>query len=286
MSMFAAHAYTTFISIFRPMIRRMLVICRIPLLSFFHSFFSCDWCCLSCRSCGALVCDNCSSKRLQLTVIDEIGNEKSSSSDSMETQERICDGCFNRLMQESSQPCPDHPRVRELKLCAVELMESIGDLIEALDDPHGDPHGINAALRSARLGGMQLGGDLSSPSTMNMNNSMSMNLKSPSSSSSSSYSSSSIMTTPERRKSTSGGTPNSRGVPGTGSSGGSGLESRMTVAIQGEELIEAIKRREEKLSKSENLTAKFLEASDGYHRIAKKLIEQKIASNRLWGLNI
>lgn len=221
-----------------------------------------------------MVCDNCSSKRLQLTVIDEIATEKNngsnSNSDGMETQERICDGCFNRLMQESSQPCPDHPRVRELKLCAVELMESIGDLIEALDDPHGDPHGINAALRSARLGGMNLNSDPYQQSSHNLSPASAvhspMNTKS----------SSSIMKTPERRKSTASG----------GGSAGPGLESRMTVAIQGEELIEAIKRREEKLSKSENLTAKFLEASDGYHRIAKKLIEQKIASNRLWGLNI
>jgi hypothetical protein len=227
------------------------------------------------RSCGALVCDNCSSKRLQLTVIDEIGTTEKSSGEPVDTQERICDGCFNRLMQESSQPCPDHPRVRELKLCAVELMESIGDLIEALDDPHGDPHGINAALRSARLGGMSLGEDsgMSAQSPMNMNMS-SMSMKSPSSG---------VMTTPERRKSATPGS--SRGDRG-GGGGGGGLETRMTVAIQGEELIEAIKRREEKLSKSENLTAKFLEASDGYHRIAKKLIEQKIASNRLWGLNI
>ena len=149
-------------------------------------------------------------------------------------------------MQESSQPCPDHPRVRELKLCAVELMESIGDLIEALDDPHGDPHGINAALRSARLGGMNLGNETGS------------NMKA---------ASSSIMHTPERHKSASAtGTPNSaRGERGPGTAGGSsGLETRMAVAIQGEELIEAIKRREDKLSKAENLTAKFLEASDGY----------------------
>jgi hypothetical protein len=68
-------------------------------------------------------------------------------------------------------------------------------------------------------------------------------------------------------------------------SGGKGLE-RMAVATAGEELIEAIKRREEKLTKAENLTMKLLEASDGYHRIAKKLIQQKTNSNRLWGLNI
>jgi hypothetical protein len=216
------------------------------------------------------VCDVCSSKRLQLTVIDEIGNEKSNPNDPVETQERICDGCFNRLMQESSQPCPDHPRVRELKLCAVELMESIGDLIAALDDPHGDPHGVHAALRSACLGGMSLDDAHQSAGMSPMK-------------SSTGGSGSSVMT-PDRRSSTPS-TPSSGGRGRAGTSA-SGLESRMTVAIAGEELIEAIKRREEKLSKAENLTAKFLEASDGYHRIAKKLIEQKIASNRLWGLNI
>jgi hypothetical protein len=73
--------------------------------------------------------------------------------------------------------------------------------------------------------------------------------------------------------------------PAADLSGGKGLE-RMAVATAGEELIEAIKRREEKLTKAENLTMKLLEASDGYHRIAKKLIQQKTNSNRLWGLNI
>lgn len=39
---------------------------------------------------------------------------------------------------------------------------------------------------------------------------------------------------------------------------GNGLE-RITVAMAGEELIDAIKRREERLSRAENLTMKFLE---------------------------
>lgn len=39
---------------------------------------------------------------------------------------------------------------------------------------------------------------------------------------------------------------------------GKGLE-RITVAMAGEELIDAIRRREEKLTRSENLTMKFLE---------------------------
>ena len=39
---------------------------------------------------------------------------------------------------------------------------------------------------------------------------------------------------------------------------GKGLE-RITVAMAGEELIDAIRRREEKLTRAENLTMKFLE---------------------------
>ena len=111
-----------------------------------------------CRACGSLACDFCSTKRLRLTVIDEHVKEpkKGDSGEPADSRERVCDGCFNRLMHEASQPSPDHPRVRELKLCAMELMESIGDLVEALDDPRGDPTGVNAALRLAGLGG---GGD-------------------------------------------------------------------------------------------------------------------------------
>ena len=121
------------------------------------------------------------------------------------------------------------------------------------------------------MGGISLGDDLPPPSPMSTTTASTLS-RTPS------------LRTPERRPSGSNITPSSTGR--SEKRGNTGLESRMTVALQGEELIEAIKRREEKLTKAENLTAKFLEASDGYHRIAKKLIEQKIASNRLWGLNI
>lgn len=120
-----------------------------------------------CRACGALACDFCSTKRLRLSVIDEHVKETSASNgEPVDSRERVCDGCFNRLMHEASQPSPDHPRVRELKLCAMELMESIGDLVAALDDPHGDPTGMNAALRQAGIGhleGMHFGGGSGRP---------------------------------------------------------------------------------------------------------------------------
>eukprot|EP01035_Chromulina_nebulosa_P025060 gene25060-32674_t len=57
---------------------------------------------------------------------------------------RLCDGCFNRLTHEASQPSPDHFRVRQLKQCAVDAIRAIEQLIDSLDDPEGDPHNFNA----------------------------------------------------------------------------------------------------------------------------------------------
>jgi DNA-directed RNA polymerase subunit RPC12/RpoP len=125
-----------------------------------------------CRACGVLTCDKCSSKRLHLTVqINESsflptsssvnnpsGNDRStflSNRDSLkkggsgggggvgekggsgkeENGDRVCDGCFNRLCHEASQPSPDHFRVRQLKQCAIDLIHSIEELIDSLDDP-------------------------------------------------------------------------------------------------------------------------------------------------------
>ncbi|CAE7536476.1 ANKRD52 [Symbiodinium microadriaticum] len=233
-----------------------------------------------CRACGSLACDFCSTKRLRLTVIDEHVKEqkKTDNGEPGDNRERVCDGCFNRLMHEASQPSPDHPRVRELKLCAMELMEAIGDLVEALDDPHGDPTGMNAALRMAGLGGVVVSrgamDNAERPVSLPVGLSKSLSERH-------------VAGTPPRGALKRKGSAH---LPLNGPEGGmdglgKGLE-RITVAMAGEELIDAIRRREEKLTRAENLTMKFLEASDGYHRIAKKLIQQKTASNRLWGLNI
>lgn len=40
--------------------------------------------------------------------------------------------------------------------------------------------------------------------------------------------------------------------------------------------LDAMLIRDEKLSKSENLTGKFLEAADGYHRVVKKIVEKRV----------
>ena len=63
----------------------------------------------------------------------------------------VCDGCFNRLTHEASQPSPDHFRVRQLKQCAVDAIRAIEQLIDSLDDPEGDPHNFNAALKDTEV---------------------------------------------------------------------------------------------------------------------------------------
>ena len=50
-----------------------------------------------------------------------------------------------------------------------------------------------------------------------------------------------------------------------------------------EAFINMIRRREDQLCKCQDMAAKFLEAADAYHRVAKKVIEKKMASDRLWG---
>lgn len=104
-----------------------------------------------CRACGVLVCDQCSSKRLQLSTggtAVSAANTPDRSGSAADTPGRVCDGCFNRLVFESTQPSPDHYRVRHLKMCATDLMNSIADLVDALDDPDGDPNSFNSAIRA------------------------------------------------------------------------------------------------------------------------------------------
>jgi hypothetical protein len=112
-----------------------------------------------CRSCGALVCDayvtlhwqkyapltyacRCSTKRLQLSMSSASSVTSASTSGKSSELERVCDGCFNRLVHEvipeiierdgeghynfcfvqSMQPSPDHFRVKQLRQSAIELI--------------------------------------------------------------------------------------------------------------------------------------------------------------------
>jgi hypothetical protein len=62
-----------------------------------------------------------------------------------------------------------------------------------------------------------------------------------------------------------------------------GSQASLPPRSAGDLLIEALKIRESKLYHAEDVIAKFLEAADGYHRVSKKLIDQKSESRKLWG---
>jgi ankyrin repeat protein len=232
-----------------------------------------------CRACGILCCDKCSSKRMQLSDPSDSAssgnsnaNNSGSTSNSTTTsgminkEERVCDGCFNRLSHEASQPSPDHFRVRQLKQCALDAIQSIEELIEALDDPHGESHQLQHQNGHNKMASFS--------SAMATTNS--------SFRSGSFLQSSSSFRLPQSKR------PSSL-VPfdGTGSSSNptAGTMSPATTASirTGDLLIDALKLREQKLYRAEDIVAKFLEAADGYHGVSKKLIEQKTESKRLWG---
>jgi ankyrin repeat protein len=105
-----------------------------------------------CRSCGVLCCDDCSSKRLVLSAVNlsesdiaaisagtvpAAGSTKDKDSEGVNGLERVCDGCFNRLLHEAAQPSPDHFRVKQLKRCALDVIQALEELVDSLDDPEG-----------------------------------------------------------------------------------------------------------------------------------------------------
>lgn len=136
-----------------------------------------------CRACGVIVCDYCSSKRLILSsssvtpkamsIINSYNNgsrpnspaptptsassSTSANSNASLTQillkeepnvmERVCDGCFNRLIFESSQPSADHYRARQLRQCALEVLRSVQELITSLDSSTSTPSLLNETLK-------------------------------------------------------------------------------------------------------------------------------------------
>eukprot|EP01038_Epipyxis_sp_PR26KG_P004781 gene4781-6706_t len=211
-----------------------------------------------CRCCGVLTCANCSSKRVQLTAIDndeDISKGHNGSSNSLnaikkkeDKQERVCDGCFNRLLHECSQPSPDHFRVKQLKQCALDVIHSIEDLIDSLDDPEGDPNAFLSSVRQTKSLTRGLDTVVANGIANATNNSRSNK--------------SSLLLT---------------------NNNNSGNSPTIVPIKSNQSQIEVLKLRESRLHRTEDTIAKFLEAGDGYHRISKKLIEQKTASTRLWG---
>lgn len=248
-----------------------------------------------CRACGVLCCDKCSPKRMQLSYTADVAgeispaaNNNSSNNNNNSKDERVCDGCFNRLSHEASQPSPDHFRVRQLKQCALDAIQSIEELIEALDDPYG---GDSAAFQSSVKETQQLTRDLGSK--MSFSSTMTSNTNTTTTSSSLSLRGT-LLSSPSFR--TSGRRPSLLTTDATSwtttqnqQTNISSLTATPTASINanmtrsGDMLIDALKLREAKLYRAEDVIAKFNEAADGYHRVSKKLIEQKTESRRLWG---
>jgi hypothetical protein len=188
-----------------------------------------------CRACGVLCCDKCSTKRLQLSG-NVIEPEQSSSKDKKkdDKSERVCDGCFNRLCHEASQPSADHFRIRQLKQCALDVIRSIEELIDALDDPDGEVNNFQASLRETAALTRELEG----------------------------WNMSSASKTPgvaRKMMSSFSGTPSSSVSPTKTIT--NTTTSNVSPVRSTQDLIEVLKKRETRLYRAEDVLSKFLEVS-------------------------
>jgi hypothetical protein len=135
-------------------------------------------------------------------------------------------------------------------------MSRLSDLVDALDDADGDPHSLQASLR---LKLCTLRSELRYLKVAGGRESMSLSAK--------------LNGTPDKFA--------AHAVTRASISMQSTPPGRKQFAAT----VEALKLRDSKLNKAEDTATKFLEASDGYHRIAKKLIDQKVSNSRVWGGN-
>jgi hypothetical protein len=236
-----------------------------------------------CRSCGVLCCDDCASKRLVLSALNLSESEIAAASagtpsastakekdgdSNVNGLERVCDGCFNRLVHEAAQPSPDHFRVKQLKRCALDVIQALEDLVEALDDPEGDSSSLQSALtRTMDNMRMTPGGggntERESATAVTPTNASASSSKSAFSfkfGGSSSSKRNSIKSPAATTAAASAGiasparSSTTRARRGSRGGGGAG-------AMSNEALMSALKLRETKLHRSEDIVAKFLEVS-------------------------
>ena len=88
-----------------------------------------------CRSCGCLVCDRCSSKRLSLAVLPPSSSSVHGPDVNVGvTKERTCDACFNQLCQQAQDTQSSNNRycVKQLKSAAEMLMERLQWFLQSL----------------------------------------------------------------------------------------------------------------------------------------------------------
>ncbi len=96
-----------------------------------------------CRSCGVLVCDKCSSKRLSLAVLPPSSSSVSGNDASISvTKERTCDACFNQLCQQVSNTQSANNRycVKQLKASAELLLGRLQQFLESLGGEDQEDH--------------------------------------------------------------------------------------------------------------------------------------------------
>ena len=235
-----------------------------------------------CRSCGVLCCDDCSSKRLVLSALNLTEAEIAAASagnapvvkdkdgdGSANGLERVCDGCFNRLQHEAAQPSPDHFRVKQLKRCALDVIQSLEDLVDALDDPEGDSSSFQSSLRETNNLTRNLNAvTIDSPSVP----ASPASTQATAAASAGTKSAFSFKFGSSRRSSVKSTTPSS-GTPSTGmpsptrsTAGAARAGSRPGPAnMSNEALMGALKMRDAKLQRAEDIVAKFLEVGTYYH---------------------
>ena len=94
-----------------------------------------------CRSCGVLVCDKCSSKRLSLAVLPPSSSSVSGNDLNVgTTKERTCDACFNQLCTQvdNSQSANNRYCVKQLKASAEILVGHLRQFLDSLKGTDGD----------------------------------------------------------------------------------------------------------------------------------------------------
>jgi hypothetical protein len=107
-----------------------------------------------CRSCGILCCGECSSKRMTLSSKVDMMSTKRLSGGA--TGDRTCDGCFNKLNHLAERPLVNNVQVGALREKALDLMDSLADLVDALDNKLGlaipeSPHDVVDGRSSAHV---------------------------------------------------------------------------------------------------------------------------------------
>jgi hypothetical protein len=161
----------------------------------------------------------------------------------------------------------------------------LAQLIDSLDDPDGDPHRVHSVFRAAM--GMAMDKDSKSDNSGGVGFAGLERPKSSLLSGAASFAGGAKANDGAGAGAGAGagvgvGVGNGNGNGRRGSGGGGGAVGTAAVNRQ----MEVLKLRELRLTSAEDVVAQFLEASDGYHKVAKRLIDQKRENLMLWGNDV